>query len=170
MIVQRIFAVLVVAFLLWLAVAISTARAFTVPPGPDGEPVPLPPPSSPSPPRPGGNPAQTLEIAALKAKVEREHARLLHARALLRRRWTPTVDYAIRLASAATGVSSRELYAVARCESTLNPFASNGRYQGLFQLGWAPFGFSPFDPVANALSAAMTVQRDGGWREWQCRP
>ncbi len=59
---------------------------------------------------------------------------------------------------------------VSWCESTHNPFAQNGRYKGLFQLGWSPFGFSPFDPVANALSAAMTVRHDGSWRQWQCSP
>jgi hypothetical protein len=95
---------------------------------------------------------------------------LQQARAHLHRRWQPTVSYALRLAAAVTGVPLGELQAVARCESTFNPFASNGRYLGLFQLGWSPFGFSPFDPVANALSAAMTVRHDGGWRQWECKP
>ena len=88
----------------------------------------------------------------------------------LRRRWRPTVLYSLRLASAASGVPYAELRSVASCESHLFPFATNGRYRGLFQLGWSPFGFSPFDPVANALSAAMTVRRDGSWRQWECKP
>jgi hypothetical protein len=58
---------------------------------------------------------------------------------------------------------------VARCESTFNPFALNGRYRGLLQFSWAPFGFSPFDPVASALSTAAVVRREG-WRRWECRP
>ncbi len=91
-------------------------------------------------------------------------------KAKLRVRWQPTVGYALHLATAVTGVPYRELQAVSRCESTMNPFATNGRYRGLFQLGWAPFGMSPFDPVANALSAAITVRHDGGWRQWQCKP
>ncbi len=97
-------------------------------------------------------------------------AKLRHARMLLRRRWRPTVHYSLRLASAATGVSYRELAAVSWCESRQYPFAVNGRYKGLFQLGWAPFGLDPFDPLANALSAAMTVRHDGGWRQWECKP
>jgi hypothetical protein len=92
------------------------------------------------------------------------------ARARLRSRWQPTVRYALRLASAVTGVAYTQLAAVAWCESTHNPWAANGRYRGLFQLGWAPFGMSPYDPVANALSAALTVRHDGSWRQWECRP
>jgi hypothetical protein len=99
---------------------------------------------------------RTRQLQAVKAHV--------------RERWHPTVDYALRLASAVTGVSYWQMRTVSWCESTHNPFAQNGRYKGLFQLGWSPFGFSPFDPVANALSAAMTVRRDGSWREWQCSP
>jgi len=87
-----------------------------------------------------------------------------------RREWRPTVTYALRLASAVSGVSYWDLRAVSWCESRHFPFATNGRYRGLFQLGWAPFGMSPFDPVANALSAALTVRRDGSWRQWECKP
>jgi hypothetical protein len=92
------------------------------------------------------------------------------ARAQVRRRWHPTVDYALRLASAVAGVSYWQLREVSWCESTHNPFATNGRYKGIFQLGWSPFGFSPYDPVANALSAALTVRREGSWRRWTCKP
>jgi hypothetical protein len=91
-------------------------------------------------------------------------------RRLLRRTWHPTVSYALRLASAVTGVPYTELSAVAWCESRHFPFARNGRYKGLFQLGWSPFGLDPYDPVANALSAALTVAHDGSWRQWECRP
>lgn len=89
-------------------------------------------------------------------------------------RWSGTVDYALRLAAAAYagppfyGPSYSKLRAVAYCESTLSATADNGRYHGLMQLGWAPFGFSPYDPVASALSAAQTVVRDGSWRQWSC--
>jgi hypothetical protein len=88
----------------------------------------------------------------------------------LKHRWKPTVTYALRLASAVSGVPYTELRAVSWCESRHEPFAANGRYKGLFQLGWSPFGFSPFDPVANALSAALTVVHDGSWRQWACQP
>lgn len=93
-----------------------------------------------------------------------------HRLLISRRRWRPTVDYALRLASAVSGVSYWSLRTVSYCESTHNPFATNGRYSGLFQLSWSPFGFSPFDPVANALSAALTVRHDGSWRQWSCQP
>jgi hypothetical protein len=92
------------------------------------------------------------------------------AKSLLRKRWHPTVEYALHLASAVSGVSYWALRSVSWCESTHNPFASNGRYKGLFQLGWSPFGLSPFDPIASALSAAFTVRHDGSWRQWECRP
>lgn len=59
---------------------------------------------------------------------------------------------------------------VAFCESRFDPYAQNGRYKGIFQLGWAPFGFSPYEPLANALSAAQTVRHDGSWRQWECKP
>jgi hypothetical protein len=60
------------------------------------------------------------------------------ARAQVRRRWHPTVDYALRLASSVSGVSYWQLREVSWCESTHNPFATNGRYKGIFQLGLVP--------------------------------
>ncbi len=82
------------------------------------------------------------------------------------------MTYALTLASAVFGVPYSELATVSHCESTWNPFAvePGGTYKGLFQLGWRPFGLDPFDPVANALSAAQTVRHDGSWRQWQCKP
>ena len=94
---------------------------------------------------------------------------LQHTRAILKHRWHPTVTYALRLASAVFQVPYRDLSSVSYCESTHNPFATNGQYRGLFQLSWAPFGLSPFDPVASALSTAATVRREG-WRQWECKP
>lgn len=103
----------------------------------------------------------------------------------LQKRWEPTVDYAIRLASVVYGVPYRELYAVASCESGLSPFAKNrnSTASGLFQMlypstwfgkwGAKPFadaGFSVWDPVAQALAAARMVVNDGGWRQWACQP
>ncbi len=114
--------------------------------------------------------------AAWWARRARSNGRTMRARGvtirrLTHRRWQPTVTYALRLASSVYGVPEWQMRSVAFCESTLNPYAMNGRYRGLFQLGWVPFGrFSPFDPVANALSAAATVVNDHGWRQWSCRP
>ncbi len=93
-----------------------------------------------------------------------------HARMAARARWQPTVDYALTLAAAVTGVSYWQLRSVSLCESNHDPYAQNGQYRGLFQMHWSPFGLSPFDPIANALSAAMTVRNDGSWRQWSCAP
>jgi len=103
-------------------------------------------------------------------RYRQEHERTLQLRHQLQHRWHPTVSYALRLASAVSGVPLSDLTAVSRCESGFNPFATNGQYRGLFQMHWAPFGLSPYDPIANALSAALTVVHDGGWRQWECRP
>lgn len=100
---------------------------------------------------------------------QRTH-QLYVARTHLRRKWRPTVLYAIKLASRVAGVSYREMRQVSWCESRYDAFAVNGRYHGIFQLGWSPFGFSAYDPVANALSAALTVKHDGSWRQWECKP
>ena len=86
----------------------------------------------------------------------------------LRARWQPTVTYAIGLAARVFNIDEAKMRQVAWCESTMRPWATNGRYKGLFQLGWSPYGLSPFDPVANALSTAQTVARDGSWRQWEC--
>jgi hypothetical protein len=168
-----VFAALTVALVVWIVFAVESLRADPNPAHGDF-----------MVPRPGGTltvapagPPAGAGTARLRVRLRVEHARYLAARhqtarlrVVIRRRWRPTVDYAIRLASAVTGVPADELYAVARCESGLSPYARNGRYLGLFQLGWAPFGFSPFDPVASALSAAVTVRHDGGWRQWSCKP
>jgi len=108
-------------------------------------------------------------------KLKRSNRLLASSRSmthkLIVRKWQPTMMYALRLASAVSGVPLVELAPIAHCESTYNPFARNGKYKGLFQLGWVPFGiFSPFDLVANALSAALTVKADGSWRQWECKP
>jgi hypothetical protein len=91
-------------------------------------------------------------------------------------RWKPTVQYAYRLAATIYGVSYSELHRVSGCESNHYVYARNGQYRGLFQEGpmfeRGPFGragFSVWDPVANALTAASTVAQQG-WRQWQCKP
>lgn len=113
--------------------------------------------------------------AATWAKRFRHRTRQLQVvRAHTRRRWAPTVDYALQLASTIYRVSYWELHAVASCESHLYPFARNGQYRGLFQEGpmfeRGPFAmFGVFDPIANALTAAHTVAREG-WSQWECKP
>jgi hypothetical protein len=104
------------------------------------------------------------------------HAIAARYRRKLLVRWKPTVQYAYRLAAAVYGVSYGQLHAVSGCESNHYVFARNGQYRGLFQEGpmfeRGPFGragFSVWDPVANALTAASVVSRQG-WRQWSCRP
>lgn len=63
------------------------------------------------------------------------------------------------------------LRAVATCESTLNPRATNGPYVGLFQFGsplWGSTAYSRMsrtDPYAAALAAAK-IFSEGGARHW----
>jgi hypothetical protein len=115
---------------------------------------------------------QVIEVdVTVQGKTAAEwHTVAARYRRQMFKRWQPTVDYAYRLASAVFGVPYWELHAVGSCESHHYPFARNGRYLGVMQLGWRPFGFSPFDPVANVLSAAATVSHDGSWRQWSCKP
>ena len=87
---------------------------------------------------------------------------------------------AIRAASIAYGVPRGEMIAVSYCETggDFNPRSLNrsSGAAGLFQFlraTWArtPYrGFDRFDAYANALAAAWLVRKDGGWREWTCRP
>jgi soluble lytic murein transglycosylase-like protein len=87
------------------------------------------------------------------------------------------VGYAIRIAGSAYGVPTRELRAVAHCETggTMSAHAYNGSSgaAGVMQFlasTWrgTPFAsFSRFDPVANVLAAAQIVARDG-WAQWTC--
>lgn len=82
-----------------------------------------------------------------------------------------TVDHALAIAAATYGVPEARLRAVATCESTLNPQATNGPYVGLFQFGlplWnaTPYGgMSRTDPYAAALAAAKTFS-EGGSSHW----
>jgi hypothetical protein len=118
-------------------------------------------------------PPQVVEVdVTVQGKTAAQwHAIAARYRRQMIQRWQPTVTYALRLASAVYGVSYWQLRTVSYCESRHYPFAHNGKYLGIFQLGWRPFGlFSPFDPVANALSAAATVAHDGSWRQWECKP
>lgn len=115
------------------------------------------------------------QVAHLRRAIAWQRSERRRLRAQLRYRWVPTVRYSIHLAARAYGTNEGEMLQVARCESNLDPFATNGRYAGLFQEGpgfWSatPFAsLSRFDPLANALAAASVV-RSQGWRQWSCRP
>lgn len=76
------------------------------------------------------------------------------------------------------GVSAATLTRVAKCESSFNPRASNGRYQGLFQQDVATWdvraarygvgGASIYDYDAQAKVAAG-MWSDGGSGAWECQ-
>lgn len=114
--------------------------------------------------------------AVQNGKDSRARGRTIRRQKLeLRKRWTPTVHYAYRLAATVYGVSESELRRIGSCESHHHPFARNGLYRGVMQEGpmfeRGPFGragFSVFDPLANVLTAAHARTQDGSWRQWEC--
>jgi hypothetical protein len=91
------------------------------------------------------------------------------------RRFSETATSAIRVACTAYQVSCSDLFRVARCESSLDPYATNGRYLGLFQLGPSHLSdpiiqaTSPFNPYANAIHTARYVAAHGWGTQWECR-
>ncbi len=68
-----------------------------------------------------------------------------------------------------------EALSVAFCESRYLPWAENGRYKGLFQVGsdWAPvFGVTVeqlLDAETN-IWVAYQLWRRSGWQPWACSP
>ena len=81
----------------------------------------------------------------------------------------------IRRAALHRGQSTSDMVRVARCESTLNPYATNGVHRGLFQFNWpgtwntTPYSMrDPFSAKWNALAAAWMWEK-GRRSEWQCR-
>lgn len=102
-----------------------------------------------------------------------------HLRHLVAVHWRRDASYAIRIASAAFGVSQTDMRSVAWCESRMGAqttaqagSGASGLYQFLGST-WAhtPFStFDVFDPLPNALAAAQIVAHDGGWGQWTCQP
>ncbi len=82
------------------------------------------------------------------------------------------------------GSYSDAAIAVARCESGLNPSATNptsiggSHAAGLFQILYpstrnttSQAGNSPYDAQSNTMAAYEIFQRDGyNWHEWSCQP
>lgn len=59
--------------------------------------------------------------------------------------------------------------AVARCESTLNVYARNGQYEGLFQMGdYARSTYGHGWDAWTQTRAAYAYFRDAGWSPWEC--
>lgn len=66
-----------------------------------------------------------------------------------------------------------EALAVARCESGLSVWASNGQYLGLFQMGSSErslygHGYTPLAQAQAAYRYFIDSGRD--WSPWQCKP
>lgn len=104
--------------------------------------------------------------------------RVLQVKQLRRVKAAPVKDvqYAIRLAATTYGVSETAMHRVASCESGHSSTAVNGQYRGVYQEGpmfergkYGRAGFSVWDPVANAMTAAETVAHEG-WSQWSCKP
>jgi len=96
-----------------------------------------------------------------------------HVQRVERRQLETNVRYAIAKAFDPIGRTDQAM-AVAYCESTLNRFATNGQYLGLFQLGshhHHRLNGKPYSHAyANARAAAEIVAADGGWSQWECQP
>lgn len=129
-----------------------------------------------------GAPSGAIELErtndALRDQLQRERARTTrivraerrrsaHVIATYRRQIhrSPSVRHALSVAAATYGVPASRLTRVAYCESTLDPSAGNGPYQGLFQFGstlWAHTPYRDFprtDPYASALAASWAFSR-----------
>lgn len=128
-----------------------------------------------------GAPASTeLERTneALRDQLQRERARTTRIVRAERRRAartiatyrrqinrSPSVRHALSVAAATYGVPASRLTRVAHCESTLDPNAGNGPYQGLFQFGSTLWSRTPYrdfprtDPYASALAASWAFSR-----------
>jgi hypothetical protein len=105
------------------------------------------------------------KIAATRAAIaKRERARRLAAA----RRATPQA-----VICRVFGEHCKEALAVARCESRLHPWARNGQYVGLFQLGASErrlFGHGS-SAVKQARAAHRYFVASGrDWSPWGCKP
>lgn len=88
------------------------------------------------------------------------------------------VEAAIAICWAFPPAAWQDAITVARCESGLRPWATNGSSLGLFQLnghssmfiglGWSPDDWS--NPYANAEVAAHLSMDGTRWGPWVCKP
>jgi len=84
----------------------------------------------------------------------------------------PVVLSPVAAIQAVFGSYAGEALAVARCESGLSVWASNGQYLGLFQMGSserAHYGHGS-TALEQALAAHRYFVAAGGWGPWQCKP
>ena len=143
-----LFTVLVIAFLVWLIVAVRDS---------DG----------------AGAPPKRIEGIG----VTGWHARAVRNRRLINRlRKRPLVVAASDPVAAITLVFGRyagQAVAVAKCESGLSPNAGNGQYRGLFQMGSREralygHGGTALEQARAAFVYFVISGRD--WSPWTCKP
>ena len=107
----------------------------------------------------------TVELLKTQAAIER--------RAALRRAARLRSSTPVQAIRRVFGTYWSQALAVARCESGLSPWAQNGQYLGLFQMGSserALYGHGP-TAYAQALAARRYFVASGrDWSPWQCKP
>lgn len=87
------------------------------------------------------------------------------------------VESVIRSAAAEFGVSGDRMVRVARCESTLNPNAKNGKFGGLFQFSDTTFNwFASMSGLGGSKWNASDASRMASWAfangyasHWECK-
>jgi hypothetical protein len=171
-----VFYAIVIAFAIWMFFALEGAGQSGGEPLTDTstDPAPtVPPPTAPD----AGAQVAALERQLRAERVARRRERRAFRRQLAGVRSTmlhrASVGEAINLATVVYG-NGTTLWRRARCESTLNPYASStSGATGLYQFlpsTWrsTPFGrFSIWSPYAQSLAAAWMI-RAGRGSEWQC--
>lgn len=113
----------------------------------------------------------------MKLIWQRKREALAHVRAMKRlkaRCGYSNVKPCILYAATKFGQSYSYALGVAYCESTLNPYASNGSHFGLFQFDGVTWAGSPYDdngsvynPFWNSM-AAMWYWARGEFSRWSC--
>jgi hypothetical protein len=67
------------------------------------------------------------------------------------------------------GRHGRDAVRVFECESHLNPYARNGQYLGIAQMGsWARSRYGHSSSALGQARAAYRNFRDNGWSQWSC--
>lgn len=122
--------------------------------------------------------AAVAATAAVPAKAEAKCQTLRCKERVARKQCSQKrVIPCIRRAAIHRHVDFHLLVRKARCESTLNPYATNGPHAGLFQFRvaypstWATTPYANRDPFSakwNALAAAWMHQQGRGG-EWACQ-
>jgi hypothetical protein len=69
------------------------------------------------------------------------------------------------------GRSWKEAAVVSWGEGSWHHWASNGQYQGTFQMGsWARSRYGHSNTLAGQAAAAARYWRNSGWSGWECKP